>query len=124
MRYFEDVQQTCETHRITDEAQIVKWMIYYVVQSEEDVFKGVSDEAKTMVESFKKAIIAEYPGSGDDSKYNWTDLEAVVAEYTKKTEWTKEDVGAYYRMWNDDLPDQEPTLRHPRRQPPLPARLP
>ena len=24
MRYFEDVQQTCETHGITDEAQIVK----------------------------------------------------------------------------------------------------
>ena len=100
MRYFEDVQQTCETHGITDEAQIVKWMIYYVVQSEEDVFKGVSDEAKTTVESFKKAIIAEYPGSGDDSKYDWTDLEAVVAEYTKKTEWTKEDVGAYYRSFH------------------------
>ena len=98
-RFFEDVEQTCATHGVDDVAELIRWTIYYVAQSEEDIFKGVEDENRVTFELYKEAIRKDYPGSDDDRKYSRDDLNALVSQYQVQGVVDREAVGAFYRKY-------------------------
>ncbi|KAJ7669220.1 hypothetical protein DFH06DRAFT_981789 [Mycena polygramma] len=98
-RYFEDVDELCESHYTNPTSELkIKRALYYTPDPRtEDLWKGYNTPG-TQWDAFKTKIMRLYPGS--DGGFWCSDLEQFVVK-SAQGEWgSQEDVGKYYREFS------------------------
>ncbi|KAI0369226.1 hypothetical protein BV20DRAFT_946358, partial [Pilatotrama ljubarskyi] len=98
-RFFQDIETLFERSGVETDPARKSWVVRYLPIDVSDLCESLpeyANEDKTY-EDFKKAVIALYPGAGEDRKFAVTDVENLVAKRAAVPIANISELSAYYR---------------------------
>ena len=98
-RFFLDVEALFERSGVEDEQQKKVWVVRYLPIEVAELCESLpaySGEGHSY-QQFKTAVIALYPGAGDDRKFSMAEVEALVAQRAKSPITNVVELSSYYR---------------------------
>ncbi|KAI0364808.1 hypothetical protein BV20DRAFT_1039235 [Pilatotrama ljubarskyi] len=98
-RFFQDIETLFERSGIETDPARKSWVVRYLPIDVSDLCESLpeyANEDKTY-EDFKKAVIALYPGAGEDRKFAVADVENLVAKRAAVPIANISELSAYYR---------------------------
>ncbi|KAI9060949.1 hypothetical protein FKP32DRAFT_1576974, partial [Trametes sanguinea] len=98
-RFFQDIETLFERSGIDADEARKSWVVRYLPIDVADLCESLpefSDDAKTY-DDFKAAVIALYPGAGEDRKFSVADVESLVAKRAASPITSISELSAYYR---------------------------
>ncbi|KAI0364102.1 hypothetical protein BV20DRAFT_908445, partial [Pilatotrama ljubarskyi] len=98
-RFFQDIETLFERSGVETDPARKSWVVRYLPIDVSDLCESLpeyANEDKTY-EDFKKAVIALYPGAGEDRKFAVADVENLVAKRAAIPIANISELSAYYR---------------------------
>ncbi|KAI0326316.1 hypothetical protein GY45DRAFT_1348437 [Cubamyces sp. BRFM 1775] len=97
--FFLDVEALFERSGVEDEQQKKVWVVRYLPMEVAELCESLpaySGEGHSY-QQFKTAVIALYPGAGDDRKFSMAEVEALVTQRAKSPITNVVELSSYYR---------------------------
>ncbi|KAI0372512.1 hypothetical protein BV20DRAFT_908927, partial [Pilatotrama ljubarskyi] len=98
-RFFQDIETLFEWSGVEMDPARKSWVVRYLPIDVSDLCESLPEYANEdkMYEDFKKAVIALYPGAGEDRKFAVADVENLVAKRAAVPIANISELSAYYR---------------------------
>ncbi|KAF8868411.1 hypothetical protein BD779DRAFT_1683986 [Infundibulicybe gibba] len=95
--YFKDLCDLLEEAKIDDPQIMKEKATKYVGHEEAELWEGLASYKTGPYEDFTKAVIALYPGAGEDERYSVKELEQMVVDQSLSPITSVTELAAYYR---------------------------
>jgi len=95
--YFEELEILSRQCGITAEQDMKVQVCRYLDINSSDLWKSVTEyQGTASYADFKTAVTKYYPGATSDRKWNISDLDKLVGEYSRSGIYSIDELGVYY----------------------------